>query len=340
MIIREFEKYMPTLLKMKDPFVLFSEPGVGKSGIIASIAKSLGWDVLWFHPVVQDPTDNKGMPFAFMQDGQPRAKFLPFNDLELLIKADRPTLACYDDMGQAPLAVQASMMQLWLARRINGHAISDDVVFCGASNRAEDKSGVVGIMEALKGRATLIPIEADIDDFCKWSHQQDWFPEMVPAFLRFKTDLLSAFKPTRDLANTPTPRNWERLARKVSNGITNLELLSGDVGEAAAAEFLSFMEVASEMPNPDDCLANPETAPVPDKSKPSVLYALVGSLAHRAKPSTAEGLVTYLARIPAEFGVMCMKDALFRTNKDTKFRNTGAVTKWCVNNAELMSAAH
>ena len=118
MKISECIKSMPYLLKMGEPFVYVGEPGCGKSDAL-NYADQLGWRLLWFHPVVSAPPDFKGMPFAFMQGDQPKAKFLPFNDLEDLVTAQEKTLAVFDDLGQGPLAVQAAMMQLWLARRIN-----------------------------------------------------------------------------------------------------------------------------------------------------------------------------------------------------------------------------
>jgi hypothetical protein len=337
MKISDFANHLPKLLKMADPFVLHSEPGIGKSDSIDA-ARKLGWDVIWFHPVVCDPTDFKGMPFAFMQDNQPKAKFLPFNDLELLCTATKPTLACFDDLGQGPLAVQAAMMQLWLARRVNGHTIDDNVVFCGATNRAEDKAAVTGMIEPLKSRATLIPIEADIDDWCDWANIQAWMPPTVPAFLRFKTELLSAFKPTRDIKNTPNPRNWARLGKKIHHGLEDFELLAGDVGDGAASEYLAFKEVADELPDVDALLRDPEKAIVPE-NKPSVMYALMGALSHRANPTTAANLVTYLSRVPKEFSVLCMKDAFSRNKKNARFKSHKAITEWAVQHASAMCLA-
>ena len=67
-----------------------------------------------------------------------------------------------DDLGQAPMSVQAAAMQLILARRINGFKISDKVIFMAATNRREDKAGVTGILEPVKSRfawiVELVPI--------------------------------------------------------------------------------------------------------------------------------------------------------------------------------------
>ena len=337
MKISECQKNLRPLLEMGDPFVYVGEPGVGKTQAIESAA-DIGWRVITFHPVVSDPTDFKGMPFAYMDGENPRAKFLPFSDLEQLIDANENTIAFFDDMGQGPLATQAAMMQLWLSRKINGHRISDRVVFAGATNRCEDKAGVAGMIEPLKSRCVLIPFETDLNDWCEWAYNQEWMPAAVPAFLRFKPELLSKFKPTREITNSPNPRNWARLGKLLHNKLGGHELLSGCVGEGAAAEFQAFKNIMDDLPNPDVIIKSPETADVPDK-KPAVMYALMGALSHRAKPSTIDAIVRYLTRIPKEFSVLCIKDALSKNKKNAKFRSHEAIKRWSFDHAETLCVA-
>ncbi len=53
--------------------------------------------------------------------------------IEVATRAMTP-VCLLDDLGQAPPAVQAAAMQLLLARRVNGHAVSDHVTFLAATN--------------------------------------------------------------------------------------------------------------------------------------------------------------------------------------------------------------
>ena len=63
---------------------------------------------------------------------------------------------------------------------------------------------------------------------------------------------------------------------------------------------------------------NPETAPVP--SGPAELYALAGALARKATDQTMERLVRYANRLPAEFSVLLMTDAVTRNPEITSTR--------------------
>ena len=106
------------------------------------VATSLKHDLIITHPVVEDPTDYKGMPAVVQGDGGPTASFLPFGELNRMLSATVPTVVMMDDLGQAPPAVQAAVMQLILARQINGRRISDHVSFIAATNRREDRAEV------------------------------------------------------------------------------------------------------------------------------------------------------------------------------------------------------
>ncbi|MEM5440602.1 ATP-binding protein, partial [Paraburkholderia diazotrophica] len=66
--------YIPKRL----PVLITGPAGVGKSDIVDQVAKATGHDLLISHPVVEDPTDSKGLPFPKGDI----ARFLPFGDLE------------------------------------------------------------------------------------------------------------------------------------------------------------------------------------------------------------------------------------------------------------------
>ena len=150
----------------KMPVLICSGPGIGKSSIVEQACAEAEADCIIMHPVVSDPTDFKGMPWV----GDGRATFLPFGDLEQLIHAAKLTACFIDDLGQATPAVQAAAMQLILARTINGHRVSDQVVFIAATNRRTDRAGVSGILEPVKSRfATLVELTADLNDWCVWA---------------------------------------------------------------------------------------------------------------------------------------------------------------------------
>jgi hypothetical protein len=318
------------LIPMNEPLLLVGSPGIGKSDTVEYAAKQLKQDLIVTHPVVDDPTDYKGMPAVVQggeHGGEASAQFLPFGDLWRMIEAKRPTLVFMDDIGQAPPAVQAAIMQLVLARRINGHRVSDKVTFVAATNRRQDKAAVTGLITPLLDRfTTVVTMDFDLDDWIAWGIEND-MPALLLSFARFRTDLMAKFEANKDMRKSATPRSVAALGRLMNAGIDDYEVWAGAVGDGFATEFRAFYQTASEMPSRDEIYLNPTKVPVPEK--PDVLYALMGSLAYGATEVTMEATTKYLERVKPEFGVLCIKDLMLR---NPKLKSTRAFTQWASKN--------
>lgn len=310
------------------PVLIKGPPGCGKSDIVTQAATSAGADMVLMHPVVSDPTDFKGLPAVV--DGH--AEFLPFGDLNTLVKAKRRTVAFLDDLGQAPAVVQAAAMQLILARRVNGHKISDHVTFIAATNRREDKAGVTGILEPVKSRfATIVELNPSVDDWGAWALDNDVPPELV-AFVRFRPDLMtSPGAVTNDIINRPSPRTVTNLGKLFAAGLDGVEVLSGAAGTGFAAEFVGFIRVWKSLPDMDGILLDPMAAKVPTEM--AALYAVATGLASRTTQDNGGRVVKYLSRLPEEFSVLGMRDALRRCPDIQRCRE---YTAWGIKNAKLL----
>lgn len=312
------------------PAMIKGAPGVGKSDIITQACLATGADLIIEHPVVADPTDFKGLPFA--RKGQ--AEFLPFGSLRKIIEAKTRTVYFLDDLGQAPVAVQAATMQLILARRINGHHVSDQVTFIAATNRHKDRSGVTGILESVKTRwATILELTPDVNDWCNWALKNNMPTELI-AFIRFRPELLHDFKPTNELTNSPCPRTVANVGRLMNLGTPShleFEIFSGSAGEGFASELVGFLKIFRTLPNPDTVLMHPDTAIVPDD--PATLYAICGALSRKASDQTIERLVTYANRLPDEFSVLMITDSE-KINPD--IANSRAFIQWATDHNDVM----
>lgn len=340
---KQLFSFLQTAIPNRLPVLITGAPGIGKTDVVRQACAAAGAELITTHPVVSDPTDYKGMPaITTGADGTPEAKFLPFNDLTALIHADRPTVYFLDDLGQAPPSVQAAVMQLLLARRINGHAVSDQVTFFAATNRRQDRAGVQGLLEPVKSRfATIVELEVDLDSWCQWALAHD-IPAEIISFTRFRPGLLHDFQPTNDLTNSPSPRTLHNVARLMQAGVTKeLEytLFAGAAGEAFAAEFLGFLKIFRSLPSPDAVLLNPNNHVIP--TDPATCYALCGALARRASENNFDAVCTIANRMRAEnaatggaeFGVVLISDA---TQITPSLTATAAFTKWASHNASML----
>lgn len=326
--------HLTALLKSAIPahlsVLITGAPGIAKSSLVEQATKELGYDLILSHPVVSDPTDAKGLPWV-AKDGD-SATFLPFGELHRAITATVPTVWFLDDLGQASAAVQASFMQLLLARRVNGHALPDCVTFVAATNRRVDKAGVSGILEPVKSRfATIVELDAHPDDWCGWAIDSN-LPPILIAFIRFRPDLLCAFKPSADLSNSPLPRTWHNVAKLLELNLpreTQTAAVKGAVGEGAAVEFEAFVRTWEQLPNIDGILLDPDKGKIP--TDPATLYAVVTALGMKANQNNVARLGRYAERLvekdKGEFAALLLRDAM---RKDATITQTQAFVKLMV----------
>ena len=306
------------LAKAKLPLLVIGKPGIGKSDIIAQVAKSIDYDLIVSHPVVDDPVDYKGMPFTWKDEAsaRQRAGFLPFADLERLMTVTKPTIHFADDLGQAAKLTQAAYMQFMLNRSLNGHKISDDVVFFAASNRKEDKAGVSGMLEPLKDRyATIIELCPDVEDWVGWAIGNDMPFELI-SYVRYRPEILADWKPTSDFTRTATPRSLAYVGKILKTGLPNHLLrrtFTGAIGKERASEFIGFLGIYKDLPDPMDVILNPKTAPLPKDAAAS--YALCGALSARVTGTTIEAIIEYSNRLKDEFSVLLVRDSIMRNRE-------------------------
>lgn len=324
-------------------------PGIGKTDIVGSVTSELIWekdnlpfDLIVSHPVVSDPTDFKGLPCP--NDARTEANFLPFGDLARAMNVTRPTVWFFDDMGQAPQSVQSALMQLFLARHINGKKISDLITFVGATNRRTDRAGVSGILEPVKSRfQTIVELVPTVDSFAEWAMTDgaDLIPPVMVAFHRYRDGLLSAFAPTADMTNSPMPRTWANLAKLEALKLPDLiesAAFAGAVGEGAALEYKAFRKMFENLTSIDEILKDPKGVKLP--SKPDQLYATCTALASRATDKTLGTIGIYAERLlhesnKGEFAVLLIRDCLRR---DAKLATSNAfITLSCGPIGQLLS---
>jgi len=317
------------MLENNLPVLVKGAPGIGKSDIVEQCASKLGWELIISHPVVADPTDYKGLPFAV--DG--KAHFLPFGDLEKLLAATEPVIYFLDDLGQATPAVQSAVMQL-LTRQINGHKISKEVRFLAATNRRSDKANVSGILEPVKSRfASIVELEVNVPDWVEWAWKHNMPHELI-SFIQFRPELLSNFVASRDIENSPSPRTVSFVGKMINAGLPQsiqFEAITGACGTAFAQEYIAFVRCFMNLPTVSEIISNPTGARLPDGI--SSRYALTGALTNALDATTISPIITYLKRLGNELTVATLKNAAIRKPEVT---TNMTFIQWAMQNADLL----
>lgn len=325
MIPSHVARALTTLIPIRQPVFLWGPPGVGKSQIVAQTAASLGLALIDIRAVLLDPVDLRGLPQI---DGDGRTHwrapaFLPQTGEGVLF---------LDELNAAPPLVQAACYQLILDRGLGEYRLPDGWAVLAAGNREQDRAVTHKMPTALANRFVHLEIEPHLEDWTAWAEGFGIMPE-VTAFLRFRPALLHDFDPVRDSRSFPTPRSWAFVSAMLAGAPdprVELELLRGAIGEGAALEFAGFLKTWRELPDTDAVLADPDGAPAP--SEPAAAYAICEALGRLASAEVMPALTRYAARLPVEFGVLLMRDAVRR---DSRAARTPAFAAWARDNAEV-----
>lgn len=293
--------------KSKRPVMVESSPGAGKTQIVGQAAKELGVGFIALHAPLMPPEDY-GMPVIHGAK-RDQLKFVVSKDKFPLEDSDHPDsgILLIDELSQADNNAQKILANLFQEREIHGHKLKEGWLIVATGNRITDRAGANRILGHLGNRRTRIELEVSLDDWTQWALSNGVAPELV-AFIRFRPGLLSAYDPK--LEANATPRSWvEGVGARMGIIPRHLEhaVFSGDVGEGPAAEFLAFLKIYRNLPNPDSILLNPKKAPVPEDA--ATQYAVCGALLERVTEQNFGRAFTYIERISPEFTVLFAKGA-------------------------------
>jgi len=306
------------------PFIL-GAPGGGKSACARDIMAELGLDhVVEFTASLRDPVDVLGTP----NNTGEYTRWVPPEEFYKL-RTGRVGLIL-EELSDAPIPMQNALCGVIYDRRAGNLQLSEQIHIIATGNRTEDKSGANRITSKLANRTRRFDFQENLEDLTAYALDNDWKTDLIQ-FLRFRPGLISDFDANR-FAN-PTPRSWERvnLVPDSLDASLFLENVIGEVGEGAAAEYVGFRRIYSQLPNIDALLLDPKNAQVP--TDPAVRYAITGALARKATVDNIDRVTAYTARLPAEFAVMTIKDAIKLTPKIT---STRAFIEWSTANAEVL----
>jgi hypothetical protein len=295
------------------PVMLWGPPGIGKSQIIAEIAKRHDAPMIDIRLSQMEPSDLRGIPFRVD------------NRVEWAIPSMLPDVERHgpygilflDEITSAPPSVSAAAYQLILDRRLGEYEVPPGWAIFAAGNRQGDRGVTYTMPAPLANRFSHFEVDTNIDDWVAWAYANNIHEGLI-GFLRFKPELLFDFDPSHNPVAFPSPRSWEFANRTLQKFGDNPDLLlptlQACVGPAAGLELHAFIENLENMPDLD-AITRGDDVPVPREIdlQYAVASALVGrAIRARGKPEAKEvfgHILDYANRFPLrEMGIMLVSD--------------------------------
>jgi hypothetical protein len=284
------------------PVLLWGEPGIGKSARLAAFAAEAGFH---FFPVVlshYDPVEFHGV-LSVDPESRRVHRALPDWAGPQVFDPQVDSLIFLDELSTSTPAQQAAALKLLSERELGGRKLSPRCRIVAAANPPECAAGGQDLAAPTANRFAHVRMGADAEDFSAhfsslWADVGsglERLPEpsaedqiraraMVAAFVKRRPALLHAMPadPAGQSGPWPSPRSWELCSRLIA-GERDLDRIlaaaAATVGEAAATEFAAFLREC-ELPDPEAIIADPESAPLPERG--DILYAAMSAAAAAA----------------------------------------------------------
>lgn len=274
------------VIERKRPIFVSGPPGIGKSDIVAEVARMQRRPLIDIRLPLLEATDIRGLPYLREVTVRDADGKIVYNEQNVPLTekifawstpTDLPTdpnsraLVFFDEMSAAPPSVQAATYQVILNRKIGSYELPKDVVMIAAGNRVKDKGVAYNMPTPLANRFIHATLAVDFDDWQEWAMRSRVHKDVV-GYLTFQPGDLFDFDPRRESYAFATPRSWNFVSellyepsddgefRDTQLGTDILgNLVKGTVGEGPAIKFMTYRKQASNLPNARDILSGKVT---------------------------------------------------------------------------------
>ncbi|WP_151772083.1 AAA family ATPase [Streptomyces abyssomicinicus] len=305
------------------PVLLWGEPGIGKTAALTQLATALELPLTTVIASVHEPSDFSGLPVV---GDDPAAQGVPMAPPDWAVRLVRQGhgLLFLDELSTAPPAVQAALLRLVLERRVGALRLPPGIRIVAAANpRASAADGwelsaplanrfvhlqwvhdpevVVRGLGGVWPRATLPRLDA-----AELPGAVGLARRAVCGLLTGRPGLVHQLpaNEARRGGAWPSPRTWEMTLRLIAfataagadRDVLSL-LVRGTVGDGPGLELLASMD-RMDLPDPEDVLADPEGAELPQRGdlRQAVLDGVVAVVRNRPTRERWDAAWTLLVR--------------------------------------------
>jgi hypothetical protein len=362
MRILDLIKVSPDLYAAGDPMHIIGPPGGGKTSVVRNdiVAKlsAIYQEQFGFHCSIAptlDAPDYKGFLLPCkLPDGTAGSSFSRSPELpskEYLLAHPRG-IYFIDELSSAEQLTQKALAAPIYEKRFGNEILPPGWQIWAASNRMSDRAGVIRQPSHIRNRVREIELANDALSWAVWAEAHGIHP-LIIAWAKAHPTI--AF--CNEVPATDRPFSSARSVTRASNILqvgmekdadgklvnltelpttsTKLQLVSGDIGEGAAADMFGFLKVWDQLPSLEEIEADPMKAKCPQDLGSS--WAAGQMVIHYAKPGNIDKLWTYTERLAREVQTSMAKSLLERSG--SALLNSPKLIAWIHKNKALITSS-
>ena len=297
------------------PYVT-SSPGMGKSSIMADIARQGKLKMIDHRLSTSPPEDLSGLP-RFTPEGF--AEFAPFAELFPVEGMQVPKgmngwMVFLDELPAAKKETQAASFKLILDKMTGQKKLHEQVWLTAAGNLMSDRSSVNPLFTAMQSRLIHLQMELSFDEWMMdVALKRNYHPSILAYLSAYRSKLMD-FRPDHNDKTFCCPRTWDFMndLLKVNPTISDdrAALFAGTITSGVAVDFINFVKVFNNLTPIKQILEQPETAPIPGDL--NARWAVISSMLEHVNDKNFPALVTYANQFPLDFRILFFRSVMIR----------------------------
>jgi hypothetical protein len=329
--------------------------GWGKTSILKLLAAMLpDYIPIYFDCTIKDAGDLAIPVMKKTEDGIDYVHMAPNEELGMHL-VGKKLIIMVDELGKANRSVQNGMLRLMQERQFGTQALHPDSIVFATTNKGSENVGDTLLPHA-RNRITILQLRKSTNmEWIEWGINNGidfallgWCKDTPQLFQSFEdvahpTDNPLIYHP-KDASRTSfvTGRSLEKAShilkkRKLLGDDLTMGMLIGTIGGPAAADLMTHVRMADQLPSQQSIKDDPHNATVPT-SAAAICLVVYRALASIDK-SWVDAWLTYMLRLDAEAQGMFANGAMKPTfTRKSELMLNKKWTDWARTNGYLFAA--
>ena len=334
--------------------------GTGKTSLLYALGQMLPDHILCYFDCTTKDVGDIAIPSFHRIDEQGYVTYVPNEELGIHLGKD--VIVCVDEFGKAPPSVQKAMLRFMLERKLYSLSLTDKSIVFATTNKGSEGVGDMLPAHACNRITVLQTAKPTNLEWIEWGLNNGidhtllgWCrdtPQLFASYEDYPDNMTRddferenpyIYHPKFKRASFVTPRSLHAASDwlKERYGLDNqtlVALLMGTIGERAAMDLMTFVNLADQLPTIESIKASPMTAKLPDlaSARCMVVYKVLGAI----ERDWVDAWMTYLSRMDKETQALfsnSVRAKTFNPKKQSMIMTNGSFTQWARDNQYMFT---
>jgi energy-coupling factor transporter ATP-binding protein EcfA2 len=318
--------------------------GSGKSSLLKSLAAEFPNHVACYFDCTTKSLGDVMIPKLKDLDGNDFVRFAP--NEEFGVHFGKPVILMIDEYGKADASTKNALLRVMQEFQIGSYPLPEGSMVFATTNLGAEGVGDL-VPPQGRNRITVVKLrKSTAMELIEYGISDGWEP-LVLGWIKDNPHCMQSYEDVKDPDENRLifhPRSsreafvTNRSLHKSSKWLSNRHLMDrqtltaaliGTIGEAAAMDMATFIDMADKLPTLDSIKNNPDSALIPSNAAAvcMVVYRVLGCI----EREWVDAWHTYLQRLPSEAQAMFVngvRSSKYNDRRRAVVMNSPSFTQW------------